>query len=263
MNFSSQLGGQEQQNIEWWKLFLALWIMIIPFLSCEPFVPLSMSWSCLRRPFQVSRMEVVKFISGWIAVAFSSFGCFESVGSGEKGASTFDVAPSFSINLMIDFAVFFNRDRWFIPFFASTGCQATTKASDPYPVRLQSYCKHWISKMMAQMLASTDNAWRGEGSAVNRFGMNLKALWRGSEKLFVWSSSTNPRKRFWILGYNLDVAVFRWWRYEWPGRNYRDLSVKHHPDKTQDPQIARDWSLYQVDFGSFSLCIKSVGTHIR
>lgn len=176
MNLSSKLGGQEQQNIEWWKLFLSLWIMIIPFLSCEPFVPLSMSWSCLRRPFQVSRMEVVKFISGLIAVAFSSFGCFESVGSGDKGASTFDVAPSFSINLMIEFAVLFNRDRWFIPFFASTGCQATTKASDPYPVQLQSYCKHWISKMMAQMLASTDNAWRGEGSAVNRFGMNLKAL---------------------------------------------------------------------------------------
>ena len=82
--------------------------MIIPFLSCEPFVPLSMSWSCLDRPFQVSRMEVIKFISGLIAVAFSSFGCFESVGSGDKGASTSDVAPSFSIDSMIDFCCFFS-----------------------------------------------------------------------------------------------------------------------------------------------------------
>lgn len=85
----------------WWILFLALRIIILPFLSCQPFAPLSMSWSCLNQPLQVSRMEVIKFISGLIAVAFSSFGCFELVGSEDKGSSRSDVAPSFSIDSMI------------------------------------------------------------------------------------------------------------------------------------------------------------------
>lgn len=55
---------------EWWSLFLALWIMILPFLSFQPFVPLSMSWSCLNQPFQVLKMEVIKFISGLIVTCF-------------------------------------------------------------------------------------------------------------------------------------------------------------------------------------------------
>ena len=42
---------------------------------------------------------------------------------------------------------------------------------------------------------------------------NLKALWRGSKKLFMWSSSKNPISKETLdidkLSYNLDVTMMR------------------------------------------------------
>eukprot|EP00434_Breviolum_minutum_P013768 symbB.v1.2.012144.t1/scaffold829.1/size159244/14 len=81
---------------------------------------------------------VIKFISGLIAVAFSSFGCFESVGSGDKGYN---------------------------------------KGVRPLPGSI------------AELLQALDIEDDGTDAGINR--QRLK-------------------------------------------RNYRDLSVKHHPDKTQD-----------------------------